>query len=83
MIQCIIDRARDMKEKVRLTALDVLAKIDIHLLTIEQRCSVLQSGLTNRCDTTHDATIKLISGGWMKSAKFDPIMFLQLLLGLC
>ena len=38
---------------------------------------MLQSGLTNRCDTTHDATIKLISGGWMKSAKFDPIVFLQ------
>ena len=57
MIQHIVDRTRDTKEKVRLTALDVLEKIDVHSLTIEQRCSVLQPGLTNIYDACTNSCI--------------------------
>ena len=79
MVRYIIDRIRDVKEKVRITALEILSKVDVRLLTVDQRCTILRSGLTARCDSTRDATIQLICCGWMKSAKFNPIIFLRLL----
>jgi len=80
-IPTIIERIRDTKEKVRVTAIGVLGKkVNVlDMLTEDQRCTILRLGLTNRCNSTHDATLVMLCCSWMKSIKFDPISLLRLL----
>jgi len=79
-IEVILSRVRDVKDKVRVEALNVLMeKVDVNDLTDEQRSDVLRYGLTERCAATNAATIQMLCCGWMKSAGFDPIALIQLL----
>ncbi|KAL3924237.1 MAG: hypothetical protein SGILL_001167 [Bacillariaceae sp.] len=77
----IVARIHDVKEKVRLAALDALcAKVDprVHM-TEEHFCDIIQNGLTERCEATKAATLKLMCTKWMKVAKFDPVELLRLM----
>lgn len=78
-IPAIIERIRDAKDKVRVNALEILRKkSNVNSLTVEQRVEILSSGLTQRCQRTYEATVKLICCQWMKALKFDPIATLRL-----
>jgi len=80
-ISYIIERIRDVKAKVRVEAISVIAtsSLDLRDLTDEQRVDIVQFGLTERCMETYAATAQLICCHWMKSVRFDPITFLRLL----
>ena len=80
-IDHIVARIRDVKEKVRVAALDVLrAKVDPRSVLNEAHyCEIIQHGLTERCQATKTASIKLICTKWMKCAKFDPVELLRLM----
>jgi condensin complex subunit 3 len=77
----IVARIRDVKEKVRVAALDVL-RLKVNPLTDmteEHFCDVIQHGLTERCEATKMATMKLICTKWIRVAKFDPVEVLRLM----
>ena len=46
----ILRRIKDVKEDVRRKAFEVIGKLDYRYLTISQRISVLEAGLTDRFD---------------------------------
>jgi hypothetical protein len=77
----IVARIRDVKEKVRIAALDVLrTKVEPRVHMAEEHfCDVIQHGLTERCEATKAATLKLVCTKWMKVAKFDPVELLRLM----
>ncbi|KAG7343225.1 nuclear condensing complex subunit [Nitzschia inconspicua] len=77
----IVARIQDVKEKVRVAALDALRrKVDPRVeMTEEHFCDILQYGLTERCEATKDATVKLICTKWMKAAKFDPVELVRIM----
>lgn len=73
-IPFIIERTRDVKPKVRESALLALKiKVDFDMLNEKQRIEILLSGLTERCPTTYEAAVKLLCCSWMKRFKFDPL----------
>ncbi len=81
-IDHIIARIRDVKEKVRVAALDVLRTMKTDprkVMNEDHYCEIIQRGLTERCEATKTATIKLICTKWMKVAKFDPVELLRLM----
>lgn len=77
----IVARIRDVKEKVRVAALDVLRlKVDPREDMHEEHfCDILQHGLTERCESTKAATVKLICTKWIKVAKFDPVELVRIM----
>lgn len=77
----IVARIRDVKDKVRVAALEVLRlKVDPRKdMTEEHFCDIVQHGLTERCEATKTATMKLICSKWMKAAKFDPVELVRIM----
>jgi len=70
----IVERISDVKPKVRECALSTLqAKVAFDQLQEQQRMDIISSGLTERCLTTYEATVKLLCCNWMKWFKFDPL----------
>jgi len=79
-LPCILSRIRDVKDKVRVEAIDILhEKVDVKTLTEEQISDIVRYGLTERCKVTHLATLKMVCCGWMKRLKFQPTLLLRLL----
>lgn len=77
-IPFIVERIRDIKPKVRESALSVLqTKVEFDQLHEQQRIETLLSGLTERCPTTYEATVKLLCCNWMKRFKFDPLELIR------
>lgn len=70
----IVERISDVKPKVRECALSTLqAKVAFDQLQEQQRMDIISSGLTERCLTTYEATVKLLCCNWMKWFTFDPL----------
>eukprot|EP00980_Cylindrotheca_fusiformis_P018269 scaffold5943_cov134-Cylindrotheca_fusiformis.AAC.3 len=78
IVDHIVIRVRDVKEKVRVQAVDTLGKLDPPLqMSPDTFAEVIRSGLSNRCASTKEATSKLICCKWMKAARFDPVQLLK------
>ena len=79
----IITRIRDVKEKVRVGAIEKLRETTLsvydHIMTEEQFCEIVKFGLTERCEITKNATIELICCKFMKVAKFCPVGLMRLM----
>eukprot|EP00536_Pseudo-nitzschia_multiseries_P012519 jgi/Psemu1/260684/estExt_Genewise1Plus.C_4820028 len=77
----VIARIHDVKEKVRVAAIDSLRlKVDPRnreIMTEEHFRDIARHGLTERCENTNLATTKLICTKWMKAAQFCPVELLR------
>ncbi|GKZ01000.1 hypothetical protein MPSEU_001051500 [Mayamaea pseudoterrestris] len=76
-VDVLLSRVRDVKEKVRVTALKVLEEKDAFPILEAEHCAALvEAGMTDRCVATKSATINMIRLGWMKAVNYDPITLL-------
>eukprot|EP00934_Nitzschia_sp_Nitz4_P000234 Nitzschia sp. Nitz4//scaffold267_size26297//3123//6168//NITZ4_008265-RA/size26297-augustus-gene-0.19-mRNA-1//-1//CDS//3329544893//234//frame0 len=75
----IIPRLRDVKEKVRVAAANVLAKVPLSSLDSSQMAEIVQSGLSTRCPASRQATETIICTQWMKGTKFSLLKLLNML----
>lgn len=79
----VIARIRDVKEKVRVAAINALRlKVDPRrqdIMTQEHFREIVRSGLTERCESTNLATMTLICTKWIKAAKFCPVEMMRLM----
>jgi len=79
----VIARIRDVKEKVRIAAINALRlKVDPRrqdIMTQEHFREIVRSGLTERCESTNLATMTLICTKWIKAAKFCPVEMMRLM----
>ncbi|VEU41141.1 unnamed protein product [Pseudo-nitzschia multistriata] len=77
----IIARIHDVKEKVRVAAIETLhLKVDPRrreIMTEEHFRDIIRHGLTERCGSTNLATTKLICTKWTKAAHFCPVELMR------
>jgi len=77
----VITRIRDVKEKVRVAAVEKLQEVSVSLfdniMTEDHVCEIVKFGLTERCGVTKCATTKLICCKFMKGVKFCPVELLR------
>lgn len=77
----IVERISDVKPKVRECALSTLqTKVKFDRLQEQQRIDIVSSGLTERCLSTYEATVKLLCCNWMKRFDFNPLDLVRNLL---
>ena len=79
----VIARIRDVKEKVRVAAINALhVKVDPRrkeIMTEEHFRDIVRSGLTDRCESTNRATMTLICTKWTKAARFCPVELMRMM----
>ncbi|XP_076872309.1 LOW QUALITY PROTEIN: condensin complex subunit 3 [Brachyhypopomus gauderio] len=74
----IYKRTRDVKEKVRRLAYQVLAeKVHIRALSIAQRVSLLQQGLNDLADSVKDVVKTSLLPAWLKLLQGDVLQLLH------
>jgi len=77
-IDHLIQRVRDIKVNVRVDAIDAIrTKMNVADMTYSQFCLLIQTGLTDRCKQTQEATARLVCTSWIKFAKYDPIELIK------
>jgi len=79
----VITRIRDVKEKVRVAAVEKLQEVSVsffnNIMTEDHICEIVKFGLTERCEVTKCATTELICCKFMKGAKFCPVELMRLM----
>jgi condensin complex subunit 3 len=79
----VITRIRDVKEKVRVAAIEKIQEVPIAfyntIMTEDHFCEIVKFGLTERCEFTKCATTELICCKFMKGAKFCPVEMMRLM----
>ena len=77
----VIARIRDVKEKVRVAAIEKIQEIPVAfyntIMTEDHFCEIVKFGLTERCEDTKNATTELICCKFMKGAKFCPVELMR------
>ncbi|XP_072517939.1 condensin complex subunit 3 [Salminus brasiliensis] len=74
----IYKRTRDIKEKVRRLAYEVLAeKVHIRALTIAQRVSLLQQGLNDSADSVKEVVKVCLLPAWLRLLQDDVLQLLH------
>ncbi|MCI4394864.1 hypothetical protein PGIGA_G00173800 [Pangasianodon gigas] len=74
----IYRRTRDVKEKVRKLAYQVLAeKVHIRALTIAQRVSLLQQGLNDSADSVKEVVKQTLLPSWLRLLQGDMLQLLH------
>src|SRR3990167_647600 len=75
----IISRTRDVSTDIRKRAFTILgSKVDITLLTVEQRVQILDAGINDRDEVVRKECIKLIIT-WLQNQENNPIKLLEFL----
>lgn len=76
----LIERARDIKVKVRVDALNAIrTKMNVCDMTADHFCRLIHTGVTDRCEQTKGATATLICTSWIKAAKYDPLELVKMI----
>ncbi|MCJ8749069.1 hypothetical protein PDJAM_G00172130 [Pangasius djambal] len=74
----IYRRTRDVKEKVRKLAYQVLAeKVHIRALTIAQRVSLLQQGLNDSAESVKEVVKQMLLPSWLRLVQGDMLQLLH------
>ncbi|BHF68018.1 hypothetical protein SprV_0301104800 [Sparganum proliferum] len=76
-LPCVVERCRDVSNAIRRTAFGILTEHSVlRPLSIAQRISIIQDGLTDPCNEVQKAAEGLLRT-WFELADEDPILLLR------